>query len=430
MTIDSDSSLAARVPAIRALRSSAEAKELSAPWSGSTEARNEQRVLDLIGRANALAVPPRFWFVSSGLSHGRRSLLYSLLRQRHCQAAVKALVRAGASIWPVDLAEGGRASFMNPVEVALMSFATDEFPRARCRACLAGALWGVSALDPAFFSALALAYRDARSGSSATSLGVLGQADQRAKSCSQILASQAGALRSACAEHCPGSSAAVEALLAEGALVLAAKARPAEATFDPEKLKKSLAPAQRARLRSLLALAESHEDDEDGLCSLMAATAWLAAQPQALCLRLRSKPSVAQLVLRSSSGAALRMLDALGSNLWLASAQAGEPNACLWAANEMVFGLQFIGAIRSLDRTRACLAPLARMLAYGAHLDGSPDPVGHAAQKAREASLANHGYLHEQVAPLFDQLISLIEALALGDILCGRPPSQPQRARL
>ena len=445
MTFESDIDLHAS--SIFSLRESPESIDMfKGSGYGSSESDNSQRAHKLIDKARALGVAGPLWFIGNSSRYEPESVLFALLSQRNCQGAIKALSNAGASIWPVSLApsktENGPsaprliAKFMSFEKVARFCFSTDDYPVGSCKACLSSSLSGLASTPPSlhasFFAALAESYDEATASSSATSLGVLGRADKRAKSCSEILASQAAPLRAACAALCPASSPMIEAMIASGAGRLAAKAQASLAAFNPEKLKKSLDDSQKLRLRTISTLIESCPDDEDGLRAVMAATPWLPSLPQALCLRLRSGSSIAHGALRARSRSVLELIDQAGGNLWLASAQDGKANACSWALTEMIYGIGYRD--QGLARARECLDVLARMLAYGAHLDGVADPVGHALAKANEAETAENEYSSEHFLPLLGSLSSRIEQLALSDLLIGRgpanAPAERKRARL
>jgi hypothetical protein len=452
------------LPHIIKLSGSQEAEDVRESRYGITEAESLAKAQAYIALAKSLGVPGIYWFQASLKSqynhyYNRRSLLSQILTRAHWQGAIKALAAAGASIWPISITQddkGSAAPASNPKnsssatlecssaeDVARIIFDTDSLSLGSCKAALSCSLADFSKLPSHihshYFTALAEAYQRATSTSSATSLGSLGRADKRAKSCAEIVMAHAPRLRALADE--PQRSAAdktlIESLIVDATARLDAKNRKNEAVFHPDALKKSLTDSQKTRLKTLAIVLDDCPEDEAAALLLIDDCPWLVGSAQALCIKRGGGSSIAQCALRARALSTLEKIDQLGGNIWLASVQAGQSNACFWAVSEMLGGIGYRDEKTGLDCARACLPTVARMLAYGALLDGAADPVAHAVAKTTEAMTHNGVYREEDMRMILADLRSRIEALALSDLLQGREaetghptPSARQRSRL
>jgi hypothetical protein len=414
--------LAAHSAALAELDKSPEAGALTEWRYHAKEADNLAVAEAFLARAAQLGVPSRFWFLKGDRGHHRQSVLCILFRRSNYQKGIKALVAAGASPWLA----GRSAKDLSFVEAR--TIADLIFPRgadvilSNRRVALDSALAHLDGLPDEliapFFPALASSYATGTARSSSTSSGVMGASDKNAKACAQIAIEFSERLLAAVDAHAPQERPGVEAMLADAAIRLAAKTRKGDDGFNPEKLKKGLSDDQRLRMSTLLTLADSCAGDSRALAAVLDDTPWLADAPQILCVNFRTAGSFARAAIGNCSVAGVEALDRLNSNVWLAAAQDGNGNAVHWVAG-------LLNRYRRDDsialRLDAIHPALARLLAYGAFLDGSADPITHAVAKADEAfQLAQAHYNPEALQSHIVRLRAAIEHLALADLLEGR----------
>ena len=420
---------------------------------GLDEAQALATVESFAKRAALEGIPPHLWFSLSSVKGGYlgaqansgRSVFLDAAR-RSCRAsAFRFLSNVGATPWPCGIlrpAIMASSASAPPCQVhycPASALAEAIFPppknywasttQSAARFLLGQGLAGLAFIPAAtrieFIGLLPQAYAQHISKSSSTSSGVMGASDKEAKTSSALVASHAKALRAAALQHAPQHAPAIEALIAQAEALLAVKNKKSEAAFDPEALRKSLSLEQKQRLRLLMALCQDFPEDSQAWAAVVAATPWLAQKPQALCIKIGASGSVMQAALRASCVVALRTLDSFGANIWLAAAQAGDGNAVAWSSGH-ISSHAYSRDPRLHKRVATALSLTERLLAYGAFLDGAPDPIAHAVLRAQEASDAGshrrHGYNEAQLSSLRANL----EALALSDVLSGRGDSSSQ----
>jgi hypothetical protein len=417
-TAEEAADLGARV---KALAESAEAKALLRWELSSKEDDNEANAVDFLTKAQALRVPARCWFI--GESRFGASPMLLLASRAHFQKGLDKLLDAGATAWPACLRHGA-AIFCSPSDVALSIFPPSGSgigAKNRQRA-LRSALAGLGGLPSErvdeFFVELGRRFGLAVAAGSATSSGALGAGDKNAKICAQTVVDGASSLIAAGQTHAPERLAGVNNLIQTANAIVEAKSRKAKDGFDPVQLKKELTPERKARLKTLCLLAEQCSGDDEALSLLLEKTPWLAQHPQLLCMNVKTSSSFALAALANASLSGALALDRVGANVWLAAAQAGQGNAVLWMC-------QLLRPRPRQDpraKRLASMHPLAaRLLAYGAFLDGASDPVAHVLNKMdqalRDTTLRYRDAIDAEVA---QQLRAQIEKLALSDLLAGR----------
>lgn len=464
----------ARRDDIAALAKLHELHELQHSSSGSTEKSNTHLARAFLEKARALNLPPELWFCwinfdRSGYSEG----LFGLMQKRHMQGALSVLIGAGASPWPLYLSHpdsrltsyglapigaswsephGGKVDvhFIQPSDIARLIFPSwsIEVAMASRRFALASALdtlsFAPSASAATFLHELLKAYRAATADSSSTSPGLLGSADKSAKACAELMVGHAKAIEQACTNFKPSLVSLARDYALDAQTRLRVKTSQSDTAFNPALLKRNISASQCSRLRSLLLLTERCDEDGEALVALLDATPWLVEHPQVLCVKNRGSHQVAFMALVHARPEILTRMETLGCNLWLASAQSSEGNACRWVAETLGAGLRYhqnspaaiaAGTVKKA-RYQACLAPLSRLLVYGAHLDGATDPVEHTVLKIDEALSAPSAKFArtESIKNTLLTLRSLTESLALSDLLAARaydaaPGARPKPKR-
>lgn len=265
-----------------------------------------------------------------------------------------------------------------------------------------------------FMSDLAAAYERGVRGSADAPASPLGRADQAAKAiCSIVAACEPEFLA---ASQRPGWGAA-SSILADAQELLLFHKKPS-AKLNPDALRNSLTEEQTSRLRSLSSLARQGWKDEGLLLAGLEASPWLKEQPAFACLSIYKYPSVVAACFSAGYAASLAWLERAGADLWLASAQDGQPDACAWA----------VGRLHQLPRD-ADLAPIARMLLRGAWLDGAPEPKARCVKLASAAAdqLALRARAASEEARA-RSLISIMETMAIEEIIPAASGS-PKTAR-
>ena len=238
--------------------------------------------------------------------------------------------------------------------------------------------------------------------------GVMGARDRDAKRSAQILI--------ACGAHLtalaltPETQTHLAASLAHARTYVETKSKPA--SFDPAKYKKALTAEKRERLISIMTLASRSNVDDAASAYLILGTPWLAEEPNALSVGIKSHPSVFTTDISLGSTQTLAAIESLGANIWIASAQQGDSNACHWAAQLTI----------SFLRNSPFMASIARMLAYGAHLDEATDPVQYALDKLAEAQKLGAPQL------ICERLKSDIESIAFTQLLADSEEDAKDRA--
>jgi hypothetical protein len=276
-------------------------------------------------------------------------------------------------------AELGRLAMGVPVEhYGRHSTGWDIKTRAACSLFMAMVLEHAPKRAPAacdsFCAAVVKEFTKAHDEALQGAAGVMGAKDKRARLCAELLLGAEGGLLAVAGK----SRLVVEAALEKARLFKIAKKTKAD--FDPAKYKKALAPEKRERLLTLTNLLDRTRADPGCAVIIARSTSWLAAEPHSLCLPFRNTCSVLDMALERGDAEVVKFAEEVGANIWIAAAQAEESNACQWAC-------QLISQSPAGGAQGDMLKTVARMLAWGAHLDGAADPVDYALKKLDVAKL-------------------------------------------
>lgn len=408
-------------------------------WGEDAEARGEAFMRAYVEKARALGVPPLLWFKKPG-RHDSIGLLAELAMGKNSQKALKVLLNEGGSIWPgvlsIEIKKGERnisVRWTDPSDAARLTFSNSSSWNTAAntlggrRAALRGALVGLEKLPSAsarkYLTELISNYTICTGKVRVDSRGVKGAADKESKDAANLLLEFQGELRKATQAVAPDLNEKLNAALVDAKARSEAKNQKVEEGFDPEKLKKGLSEDQKVRLNTLVHLASACGDDGDAMLVLLKASVWIEREPQVLCLKLNRKQSLASAILRNARSESMLELLRIGSNLWLAASQDGEPNACEWVVNELQ------GAIWKTKKRKKgeaaiknVLLAASKLIAYGAHLDGATAPIEHAVARCDEAlsKATSASYRDEGKLGLLNQLRASLEALAFEEVLTTR----------
>ena len=250
-------------------------------------------------------------------------------------------------------------------------------------------------------------------GSSSTSPGMLSSGDKDAVDAAQIFTLLSQTLRKR-SELTPAQRAQ---LIQQEAVVDAFLRLKKDKTVAvvPEKIKKALTSAQKDRLLALNHLAHEHASDTALFTAALDVTPWLAEQPLAACVSHSRANSLFWTVLSSGKLDNIQKLAQLGANIWLASAQDGEPNAVLNCSH----------LIARSTGSDEYINYLAKILLAGAHMDDPSNPKERCLQQAHTA-IKNASAYH---VPTLEKLAAQIENLLLEDALSTCLPSAPPAKR-
>ena len=342
-----------------------------------------------IARATDLGLEPgqwRVWGSLGAIEAGQgalRSPMIMLPSIAHAAKAIERLALAGAHPWtPAAFASRSRPGRLDVEAIhplAMPGLATsDQFPLAVRKSLLgAAALHLPLEAAPSFFLALDKRWSSAAARANAGAQALLGDGDRALKALAQAITHCAEKLRQA-ASATEGrfdpplqAPALVERLVQQAQSLLQVKASKT-VVADPEKLKKSLDASQRAALADLRLACKSVHNPQERLDQVFAKHPWIAQEPMAACLRIARRESPMEMALRRRNLAALGKLRQIGSNIWLAAAQANQPNAARWALSSR---LDTEGAIfQSGHWPEGFAQEVALLLLQGAWLNGGEDP--------------------------------------------------------
>jgi hypothetical protein len=405
-----------------ALLSTPEARAVRAAFGSSTEAEMAQVVTAYIAKAQDLGANPLFWSVprdanphALSLNTNTRLPVFSLLAQApHAVKALGLLSAAGASPWLEWTRDA--LDWHGPQTLVRYALGMNRggSQSSRKHFLAAASSTALAARDhgahiDTFIHLLVLNYDLLVKKSSKTAKGVLGPADKQARDVAATLNACEAPLRALAAGLGDAAqSAALEAALTDAKERLAVKNDKVGASVNPDKVKNSLSPERRLRLGSLMALCRDHAHDESLIALAFADTQWLSQEPMAASVRFGREGSLFYAALRGGSREALQGLEKAGANVWLAAAQHGQANACVWAMESL-----------SQNHPDFDVAPLARMLMVGAWLDGAPDPKARCETLAGEAlaqiTARRHGAA--LIIQRCQALRSLIERQGLDDLI-------------
>lgn len=364
-----------------------------------------------IERARELGAPPELWCVNQrdgypNQNHNGSESCYAgavgflLGCNDPCVGAVAAaaaLMDAGASPWADALHGGLKGRFgarIKPVsakELAMFTLGSMRLadPGARA-ALLKGALarplaHAAEAVVPrvgAFMESLIAVYKESVEESSATAAGELGPSDTKAKWVAEVILAGKSELLAVSANEALEHGPAIRAMIKDAQERFELKSRPAHPSADPERVRAEASERFRNRAKGLGAVVTACRDDPAFIKSVFDASGWMDEAPNLASVVFQGSPSVFQQALMSGSQSAVEELTKRGANIWLASAQAGVANACLWSIT--IEGRQ---SYRYLEDRAA----LARALLDGAWLDGAADPKAHCLKKGQEMMAALEG---------------------------------------
>lgn len=388
--------------AVKALAVSSCARVLKTPRLA--EGERESAARDYIALAGALGVAPPLWGVYSyrdDLPDGQvryEGVAAAIARQNDKDpAALRLLIEAGASPWVETIAHADRPKQGEWMALGLgdryfesaLKGQGEGFQRAETRSLILNG--SLASAEPesrgAVIERFAERYQIGVASSSKRGRGVLGAADQEAKALAEMaLSCQRAALPFE--KKLPRKSRAALKKIAEDALErLAAKSAAPDPVADPETVKKNTTRAQERRIKGMVALLMECPGDKEAIQALFDASPWLRETPAMSCVAYgygSSAKSLMETALVFKSAPALAALEAMGANIWLASAQAGEANACAWAAQKTSAFLQ------DKDDEPLDIHALARLLLKGAWLNGEPEPQASCIRMAREIPLGGH----------------------------------------
>ena len=421
---------------------------------------------DYQSKASELGVPPSLWSIERSPDPNGYRISLEEPKSMFCHAyenggpaaikIAKHLLAAKATPWVAGI---GDKSVMaqNPDVLAQMAFPPLEKARAAALSSIALEL-ALATMDemPAtlrkatmpshFLACMSERYMAAVSGSSATGSGVMGKADKHAKAAAQRAMALADKIEAAAKNTAdPRLQSDIADMLADAKARSAAKS--AVAAEDPAQIKRDLSEDEKIRLRAIRLIVENCPTDHQAISALVSSAAWLSSKPQALCLEV-SAASIAECALNQGVWVVADAMERLGSNIWMASAQAGESNAALWAAQKMA-GAHNVNPAKKSKALAIMRPQVARLLARGAYLDGAESPIEHALAKTDEALEQARA---AQGAPLvaksgpwrrcdvslavatLTEFRSSLEGLVLADIAVGAAPppkaSPAKRQRL
>ena len=425
-----------------ALARSPEAIEIRKGWRRISEERLLELTQALVAKAKSQNADPLAWCIPSRVDGSGMAavgqpmgLFHMLMPGPRTGKALAFLAQEGASPWAVSISQlnGGQVSWQDGAQIVSYGLGLGRggnlnTQKRSLKAAAETALEAAKQGAGRFIPFLVASYEALCKRSSKTAKGVLGPAEKQARDSASSLVFAETAL-TALADSLGDAEGAksLRAALADAKERLAAKHDKAGAAVNPEKLKKQLDGERRDRLGALMALCKSHARDEQLIGLAFDATDWLAAEPMAASLRFGRDGSLFHAALAGGSRSALAGLEKVGANIWLAAAQHGQANACMWAAESIPWR-----ADDSFD-----LSPLARMLLVGAWLDGSDDPKARCLDLAREAreEAAKQPYRGDRIGKLCQILETLIERQTLDEIVAqfqdqlGEDVAAPKRAR-
>lgn len=419
------------------LASSPEALRLRQRRSEHTETSLAAAATAYVESARARGIAPDYWFVpcheqslanmaqsSSSLGKHSRSThriagpMFCFMKGSRAAKALGIFSDAGCSPWTAEYHHSLTVTTtLHANEMAHLIFHGDLAQASRSKVLPAALKLVPSSRAPDFFTAILRTYASDTAKSSKTSKGVLGGADKAARniavlldSCSEDFLGLARRLDQQ--NNDPLGSCLLQAsdLLKDARERLVAKLDKAVdnsgAAFNPEQLKKSLAPHQKSRMLAVNMLCREFPHDDELITACFETIDWLVHKPLVASLQLGYENSLMGSALRSGSTGALAFLERINANVWLASAQADEANACLWVSR--------IRGRPPLGSPDPNLIRVARMLLLGAWLDGHDEPKLHC---CKLADLAQTSSLSDPDSAALRELRAEMERQTLADFI-------------
>jgi hypothetical protein len=389
-----------------------------------------------VEEAKALGVAPQDWRICAdfrsveGHETTLKTPLFAMAGIPNAPKALAVIAKAGASPWTPTLSP----SRDDPLALRttsehnahwMVAWATSDALPLGVRKNVFRALVEHMQLEdaPVFFDRLDERAAQAGKNANPQARAVMGDGDKAAKALAQVLLDSSDALR-ARALLCEGrfepalnASERVELIL-ERCQALVELKNSKTAVADPDKIKKSLTAEQRAGLDQLRLACRSVFAAEQRVAKAFQEQAWIKDIPLAACLKTRGAASPMELALRRRNVPALRNLREIGANIWLASAQAGQPKAAFWALSLRLNTEN--GSFQSGHWPDECALEVAKLLIQGAWLNGGDDPKAVCRQQILECAapgLTRHN--EPRWGDYVEQLASLCERVDLEEALAG-----------
>lgn len=214
----------------------------------------------------------------------------------------------------------------------------------------------------------------------------------------------------------------VDDMLQRSEAIIKIKLQNTESVFDPELLKKKLNTEQKERVKTLTHIMAHCPSDTKGFNTLLNDSPWVLENPQLLALTFRGMSFVHHALVNVNQQA-FDYMEKLNVNIWLAAAQANVQNAPWWIAT--IFNAY--DARKHKARHDVVLPQIARLLAFGALLDGAKDPIDFAVKKTEEAYKGadenSYHYDRTEIKEFLLKLKSQLETVAMDDLIKNLPTS-------
>lgn len=350
--------------------------------------------------------------------------LPSLMRGVKRIAAVKALCAAGANPWGKKFKQENKEwQFSSAEEMAYLITYQHDIPAAIRTALFPVALLHVpeSAVKE-FTEELLLGYQACTSDSSKLSAGVLGAKDKQARDAAKLWVENEDGLRRLAGKASSDTLAKMEKSLVDAAERLLAKNSKANLAMSPAKMKKSMTETELRRIGALSTLLTQFGRDDPLIEAAFGVTDWLEEKSMALALRLPHHGCLMYQAMTMGSLPAMRAIESAGANIWLASAQLENANACDWAARS------------AQCQDDEMLTIIARMLLNGAALNGAADPKSYCVELAQKAvAQSAQSSVRDRASQLLARLEAFHLASELRQELCvsdGEEPAPKRRNAL
>lgn len=195
--------------------------------------------------------------------------------------------------------------------------------------------------------------------------------------------------------------------------------------MNPAQLKKILKPEQVERIRSLGVISSQCSLDQRLLKMTIEDSDWIEEMPQVLAIPFRGKSFIHQTVL-SGNPIAMDWIESSGANIWLASALDNKNNTFHWLADVLLERTGYYSEEKpgKAIQIKSELPQWARIIAYGAHLNGEKDPIEWAIKKAddtiKDLGADILGRANGIAKEYLQELRSQMEKVALSDVLKSR----------
>lgn len=368
----------------------------------------------------------------------------SVSRQRQCVECADIFAQAGASIFMNLTAEGyiasapsmgmiksripGVPAMGSTVDVTTARGGTkiwvrDLFARKNVifkEYALRLALKENDSLRPTdFIDWIAHYFKEEVKGSSKTSAGILGAADQKALACSQwILKEEAAWIREA-KKASPTDQKAIKDMLKDAHERVSAKNQAvAHEEVDPVALKKAVTLEQKDRIKMLHYLIYSHPKDSEAIAAMFKLSPWLAQKPALAAIQVsQHKQSLMTVAMNRNCLEALKSFEKWGVNLWLAAAQDDMANPIHWLA-----GHWWPDNNSDPQESASCVA---RLMLKGAWLSGEKKPKEHCVTLAQNYIKSNQDG-PEHVKKIEDLMVCLEKEVLEEVIASIASASNPQ----